>query len=47
MAKEKGEKEYRILHWRTFGIEFECPMSKCRPPNELSNPATLCFERFI
>jgi hypothetical protein len=29
-AKEKGEKEYRILHWRTFGIEFECPMSKYR-----------------
>ncbi len=20
-GKEKGEKEYRILHWRTFGIE--------------------------
>ncbi len=24
--RKKGGKEYRILHWRTFGIESECPI---------------------
>jgi len=27
---KKGEKEYRIRRGRTFGIESECPMSKCK-----------------
>ncbi len=28
--RKQGEKEYRILHWRTFGIESECPILQRR-----------------